>query len=148
MKKLLMTGLVFFISNLLKKTTGSYGSAAVDLTKLKVAMGYVQAIKVFRLLFLSLLGSGICLILFLTGLVLVHTTILLYAPWETSTKIGVTLVCGIGYILAAVGVFLYVFAEDQWLKIFNADKVIRELTDQPDPYAQSTKKYGQETDSP
>ena len=136
MKKILMTGLFFLVSNLLKRAN-PYREAAVDLTKLKVAMGYVQAIKVFRLLAVSLLGSGICLVFLFTGLVLFHCAILFYAPWDVTTKMWVTLFCGAAYILASIGIFTYVFAEDQWLKIFNADKVIGELTNIPDQQGQS-----------
>ncbi len=128
MNKILMTGIYFFISRLLQGTGSQQGSTE-NLTKLKLAAVYLQAVKASRLLVIGLVGSGACLLLFVTGLMLIHQIILFYSPWSIAVKVTVTLVCAASYIFIAVGVFLNFFAEDKWLKIFNAEALIRELTE-------------------
>lgn len=128
MNKMLMTGLCFLFTRFMQGA-GSYQGFTEDLTKLKMAKIYLHAIKISRLLFISLLGSGACLMLFLTGLVLIHYTILSYAPWDVSVKVTVTLIFASLYILIAVGAFFYFFAEDKWMKMFHTDAMIKELTD-------------------
>lgn len=121
-----MTGLVMLFSTWVKKLN-PYSGATMELTKLKIAIGYLQTIKTMRMLFVSLLGVGVCLVLLLTGLVLLHCAVFFYAPWSVSVKMAVTLGCAAVYISIAAAVFAYVFSEEQWLKIFNADKMISDL---------------------
>src|SRR5947208_2030630 len=115
MKKLLMTGLLFFVTKFIQGTV----SSVQDLTQSKLAILYVHSIKISRLFFISLVGAGACLIFLLIGLILVHQTILSYAPWEASVKVTITLICAVSYLLIAAGIFFYVFAEDKWMKMFN-----------------------------
>jgi len=122
-----MTGLLMFASNWIKRLN-PYAGVSMDLTKLKIAMGYLQTIKTLRALFISLVGAGVLLVLLFCGIVLFHLGVIFYAPWSMEIKMGITFGCAAIYILAAAGVFTYFFSEDKWLKIFNADKIIKELS--------------------
>jgi hypothetical protein len=124
MNKLLMTGLYFVVSKLLQ---GSGTAPAEDLTKLKIATMYLHAVKISRLLALSLLGSGACLIFLLMGLILIHGIIFFYVPWTDSVKITITLICAVSYLLIAGSVVVYFFAEDRWAKMLNTEALIKEL---------------------
>jgi hypothetical protein len=126
MNKILMAGLSFLITRFIQGSGTEQGSA--ELTKLKIATIYLHVVKVSRLFFISLLGSGVCLVLLLAGLLLVHITIFCYAPWDVSVKVTLTLICAFLYILTAIGIFTYVFAEDKWMKMFNAEGMIKDLT--------------------
>jgi hypothetical protein len=127
MKNILMTCLYFVISKFIQGT-GSSVPTPEDITKLKLATIYLHAVKISRLLMISCLGSGLCLILFLTGLTLIHVTILFYAPWDVSVKVAVTLGCAAVYMLTAICVFASFFAEDKWMKMFNTEAIIKELS--------------------
>ncbi len=127
MKKILMTGLLFLASNWFKRFS-PYPHATMELTKLKIAMGYLQTIRTLRLLSISFLGAGICLVLLLSGIILFHLAIFFYTPWSLEIKMAITLGCAGFYILSAAGVFIYIFSEDRWMKIFNADKMIDVLS--------------------
>ncbi|MBF0489545.1 MAG: hypothetical protein HQL15_02870 [Candidatus Omnitrophica bacterium] len=126
MNKILMTGLCIFVSKFLQGTV----ACAEDVTRVRLATMYLHAVKVSRLLFISLLGSGACLVLLLTGVVLIHCTIFIYAPWEVSVKVTVTLICAVFYLLSAAAIVAYFFTKDRWMAMFNTDSTIKELTGQ------------------
>ncbi len=127
-----MTSLFLFVSNLIRGFN-PYRKASVDLTKLKISIWYLRSIKALRLLFFSFWGAGLCLIFLLAGLILFHLAIVLYAPWEPQVKMVVTFAAAAIYILGGVGLFSYIFAEDKWLKMFNAQGLMDELTDFSEP---------------
>lgn len=135
-----MTSLFLLASNFIRGFTAPYRKASVDLTKLKISIWYLQSIKSLRLLFISIVGVGACLILFMSGLILFHLAIILYAPWGPQVKMGFTLVSAFIYILAAAGLFSYAFAEDKWLKIFNAESLMKEFEDSSEPEAKREEK--------
>jgi hypothetical protein len=127
MNNIMMTVLFHFASKFIKGVIPTE-EPKVDVNKLKLARGYLMAIKVFRLMYISFWGSCLSLVFLLTGLVLIHYTILAYAPWDTGVKVAFTVISGGFYILIAVSLFSYTFAEERWLKIFNASKVVSMLT--------------------
>jgi hypothetical protein len=102
-------------------------SLRLETAKLKLSLMYVKSIKTFRLLFLSLLSIGICLVLLLTGLVLFHVSLFLYAPWSPLTKMLVGLLCSVLYITVAVLFIYQIFDADNWMKIFHADGITDHL---------------------
>ncbi|MCR4337200.1 MAG: hypothetical protein NUV91_05290 [Candidatus Omnitrophica bacterium] len=128
MRKTLMTGLVFLVLNMLKGAN-PYRKAPLEFTKLKLSIWGLQSIKTMRLLFMSLLGVGVCLIFLMSGLVLFHVGIFLYAPWDFETKMGFTFVCAAIYIGIAVSVFFYLFSEKKWSQIFHAEGIIKNLSE-------------------
>lgn len=134
MRKILMTSLFLFASNLIRGFN-PYQKATVDCTKMKLTIWYLQSIKTMRYLFIGLLGAGTCLMLLMTGLILFHLAIVLYAPWTIQVKMGITLSCAAFYILTAVGLFAYFISEDKWVKIFNAHGLMKELADRSEQEA-------------
>jgi len=128
MNNIIMTALFHFASKFIKGVN-PMEEPKVDVIKLKTAVGYLMAIKIFRLLYMSFWGSSLSLVFLLTGLVLIHYALLVYAPWDVGVKITFTIISGGFYILIAASMFSYTFAEERWLKIFNASKVVSELTE-------------------
>lgn len=102
----------------------------MDMAKVKAARSYVNAVKTVRLLFISLLGIGICLMLLVSGIILFHLAILQYAPWPAETKMWFTMGCAVVYLTAAAVFFGFIFADRKWMRIFHAndfvDTVLRE----------------------
>ncbi len=126
MKKMAWASLLFMLPRILKGLQ-AHPMEQMELTRLKISLMYLRSIKTFRLLFMSLLSIGICLIFFFTGLVLLHLSVFLYAPWEPGIKMVVGLLCSLVYLLAAVFIFYQVFSSDKWVKIFHADALMDKL---------------------
>jgi hypothetical protein len=131
MKKALWTFLVLGVSSVMKRLQAHQGGH-MELTRLKMSLAYIQSIKTFRLLFMSLLSMGACLIFLFVGLILFHATLFLYAPWGMATKMCVGLFCSAGYLLLTYILFTRTFDSDKWLKIFHADAIIN-LLQKEDP---------------
>jgi type VI protein secretion system component VasK len=132
MKKTLWTLFLLWASSAVKRLQMNPGDH-IELTRLKMSLMYVRCIKTFRLLFMSLLGMGICLVFLLVGLIVFHITLFLYAPWSAETKLIVGLLSSAIYLLATIALFSKVFAADKWLEIFHAEDIMARLK-QEDPY--------------
>jgi hypothetical protein len=118
--------------------TNPYHRSFIDLARLKASLMYVKSIETFRMLFASILGVGICLVLVTVSLALFHTVLFLYTPWSAQVKLCVGLFFAAVYMAVAVKAFSYVFSESQWLKIFHAEEVVEDIankTDHSEDYA-------------
>ena len=127
MRKTLISLLFNFLSNPLRGIN-SYRQASMDLARLRISLLYVKSIETFRLLFVSLLGMGLCMIFLITGLVLFHLALLVYTPWTNETKMYVGFACAGVYFLLAAGIVTYIFSQANWLKIFHAEDLVNNLT--------------------
>ncbi len=126
MRKILWTSILLWFSSGLKGLQ-AYNGGHMELTRLKIALMYVRSVKTFRLLFMSLLSIGVCLVFLLVGLVLFHVSLFLYAPWSMATKMLVGLFFSLAYLMATFVIFTQIFSSDKWLKIFNADAIMENL---------------------
>jgi len=129
MKKTLWAFLLLWISSAVKGLQANQGGH-VELTRLKMSLMYVRAIKTFRLLFMSLLGVGICMVLLFTGLILFHVSLFLYTTWSMETKLLVGFLSSAVYLLATLIIFSQVFAPEKWLEIFHAHGLIEHLKEE------------------
>jgi hypothetical protein len=127
MKNILMGSLKFLFSRFFNS---SASNASVEITKLKMAKLYVKGVESLRLLFIAIFGMGVCLVFLLSAIVLFHTIILFYMPWDVQTKICVSLVFAGMYLIIAIASFGYVFSQLKWLKMFHADKILDQLKEQ------------------
>ena len=91
----------------------------MELTRLKMSLMYVRTIKTFRLLFMSLLSMGICLIFLLVGLILFHVSLFFYAPWSMETKMLVGFLSSAIYLLATSVVIFQDFCCGQMARDFS-----------------------------
>jgi hypothetical protein len=129
MRKTLWTLLLLWGSSALKGLQTS-NSGHMELTRLKMSLMYVRSIKTFRLLFISLLGIGVCLVFLFVGLILFHVSLFLYAPWSMETKMLLGLFCSVVYLMATFIMFSRIFASDKWLNIFHADTIMDHLREE------------------
>jgi hypothetical protein len=132
MRKTLWTLLLLWASSAVKGLQASQGNH-MELTRLKMSLLYVRTVRTLRLLFMSLLSMGICLILLLAGLILFYVSLFLYAPWSAETKMLVGFFSSAIYLLGSFALFSKIFASDKWLEIFNAEGIIAHLNGDPDP---------------
>ena len=126
MKKTLWTFLLLWASSAIKGLQAGQGGH-MELTRLKMSLMYVRTIKTLRLLFMSLLGMGVCLILLLVGLILFHVSLFMYAPWSMETKMLVGFLLSAIYLLATLVLFSKIFAADKWLEIFHAKGILAHI---------------------
>ncbi len=112
----------------------------MELARLKMSLVYVRAIKTSRLLFMSFLGIGLCMVLLFMGLVLFHVSLFLYAPWSMETKMMVGLLCSAVYFLITIALFYKIFAQDEWLRIFNAEGIMEQLKEEVSPRREGSEK--------
>jgi hypothetical protein len=108
-------------------------SGHIEMTRLRMSLMYVRFIKTFRLLFLSLLSIGVCLVFLFVGLILLHVSLFLYSPWSMGTKMVVGLSCSLVYLLATLVMFSQIFASDKWLRIFHAETIMDHLHKEAGP---------------
>jgi hypothetical protein len=121
MKNILFTSVFFLISRAIKSFSTDKEHGGVD--HLKISMFYIKSIETMRLLFLGMVGIGLCLMFLLSGIVLLHVVIFVYMPWSAETKIAIGLGCAAFYIVLAVSAFIFLSSQTKWLKIFHADKI-------------------------
>lgn len=126
MKKMIGTVLLLMASSAFKGLRANTGGH-LELTKMRMSLLYLRSIKTFRLLFMSMLSMGVCLIFLFTGLILLHLSLFLYAPWSVETKMMVGLISSLVYLLITAALISQIFASDKWLKIFHADALMDHL---------------------
>jgi hypothetical protein len=131
MKKTFWTLFLLWASSAIKGLQANQGDH-MAMTRLKMSLMYVRTIKTFRLLFVSLFGMGVCLVLLLAGIILLYVSLFLYAPWSADTKMIVGILSAVIYLLGSFALFSSIFASDKWLAIFHAEGIIDELKKQED----------------
>jgi hypothetical protein len=129
MRRNFMTS-VLFLGAMALKGLNAKKETYQDIARLKMSLMYVKSVETFRLLFVSLLGVGLCLTLLSTAIVLFHITSFLYAPWTDETKMWFGFAFSGFYLLAAVLIFNAIFAQAKWLKIFHADGIKKQLAEE------------------
>ncbi len=113
----LLSNRVFGIKNLSEK-----------IVKLKMAAGYVKTVKVFRRIIVRMFAMLFCLFFFISGITIIHLTILFFAPWTEITRIILTVIFGCIYIFLGAGLFVFLLSEKNWIQLFQVDELIEHLT--------------------
>lgn len=128
MRKRLLLSSLLGLCSLAAKAFGPYRQEVMDTARLKMSLLYIRGINVLRLLFVSLLGVGLCLMFLLGGIILLYTTLILYAPWSDQVKFYVNLACAVLYMGLSLGTFFYVFAHAKWLEMLQANHIVDRLS--------------------
>ncbi len=126
MKKILTTLFLIFFSGKLKGVM-PYRKTYMDLIRLRTSFLYLKGVESCRLLCISLLCMGVCLMLFILSLILFHVVLFLYTPWSNETKMFVGLLFATIYFLIAVAAFFFISSKKEWAKIFHVDSVMDHL---------------------
>ena len=109
MKQILTSLFLFLFSGAVKKLMPDQQTSLL----------YAKTVEASRLLLLIFLGMSVCVILFLTGIILMHVCLFLYAPWSGLTKMLVGFLCAAVYVLAAALIAWRLFAQDRWENMFH-----------------------------
>lgn len=113
----LLSDRVFCLKNLSEK-----------LVKLKIAAGYVKTVKVFRRVTIGIFALLFCMIFFISGMTIIHITVLFFAPLAETTRIILTVIFGCIYILLGAGLFVFLISEKNWIRLFQVEELIKNLT--------------------
>jgi hypothetical protein len=138
MKKQIMTILALLFSSVAQKMRFNrevYG----EITNLKIRLFYLKVIKSSRLLFLGYCVIGFCLVLLFSSLLLFHATFFLYVPCGIGTKMLVGFLSAGCYLILAVKLFTVFLSESQWIDIFHAQGLYKDLNGAVRPHTVKTK---------
>ena len=116
------------LASLLSKRIFCIKNLSEKMVKLQMAAGYVKTIKVFRKIQMSLFAMLFCMIFFISGITIIHITILFFAPWTEITRIILTVIFGCIYIFLGVGLFIFLISEKNIIQLFRVDELIEHLT--------------------
>jgi hypothetical protein len=118
-----------FFQGMLDWLRSSYLEPSFKMLKLRAAVYYLEGVKgAHRILVL------ICLLVFVitlvgAGLVLVPLVLLLFMPWEPTTKAVVGIIIGALYLLAPAVALISLLSEKRWMRLTGATDVLRKLVD-------------------
>ena len=126
MKKNIMSLMFFLFSNVAQQLNARR-EIYKDITNLKLKLMYVNAIKTFRFLFLSIVGIGASLVFLFMSLSVFNSTLFSFVPMSTETKMWVGFGLAAFYLLIAGAAFAYIFAEHKWISMFNAQGMINKV---------------------
>ena len=121
--------------DLVLRYVGWMKAASADVIKLRAAKSYLKTIKIVRLLVRDIMIMTCCVVFIGSGLALLPVVILLYAPWQTDTKMTAAVILLFVYIGVSLFVFLRMFSQRKWMHLSHADElmdaVMREVPDEP-----------------
>ena len=105
----------------------TYLEPSLRLLKLRAAIYYLEGVKgAHRILIL------ICLLVFVitllgAGLVMVPLALLLFMPWDPTTKAVVGITIGAIYLIVPAVALISLLSEKRWMRITGATDVLRKL---------------------
>jgi hypothetical protein len=99
----------------------------VSLIKIDAARAYVLGVKTMRFLLLGAMFALFSLVLFASGLLLIHTALFAYSGWSIQVKFLVALLLGGLEIFAASGILFYLFSEETWVKLSGIKHVLNSV---------------------
>ena len=100
----------------------------ISLMKIEAAKAYVLGVKTIRFFLLGALFVLFSLVLFISGLLLIHTALFAYSGWSIQVKFLVALVLGGFEILAASSILFCLFSEETWVRFSGIKHVLNSVT--------------------
>ena len=107
----------------------TYLEPSLKMLKLRAAVYYLEGVKgAHRILIL------ICLLVFVitligAGLVIAPLALLLFMPWEPTTKAVVGIIIGVAYLVVPAITLISLLSEKRWMRLTGATAVLRKLVD-------------------
>lgn len=101
----------------------------VSMLKIKVARLYIQSVQKFRVLCAALMFGLSSLMLFASGLFLIHSALFVYSSWSSQTKFILSLILGTMEALGAILVLAFLFREETWVKFCAVDRILHSAID-------------------
>jgi hypothetical protein len=107
----------------------SYLNSSLKMLKLRAAIYYLEVVKGAHRILIQ-----ICLLVFMVtmigaSLVMIPLALLLFMPWEPTTKAVVGIVIGAVYLLVPAVALMSLLSEKRWMRLTGATDVLRKLVD-------------------
>jgi hypothetical protein len=107
----------------------TYLEPSLKMLKLRAAIYYLEGVKGARRILIL-----ICLLVFVitligAGLVMIPLALLLFMPWEPTTKAIVGIIIGAIYLLVPAIALISLLSEKRWMRLTGATDVLRKLAD-------------------
>jgi uncharacterized membrane protein required for colicin V production len=99
-----------------------------DLLKGYVIKVYLQTIDGIRGVFFTLVLALFCLLILLSGFLMLHVALFLSLPWELSNKLILLAILGAIYLIAPILAIKNLLSKERLLKISGAKKAIDDLS--------------------
>lgn len=96
--------------------------------KIKAVRQYVLGIQKARRAFITGLLAVLCLLLAMSGFLVLHVGLFLWLPWSTAARAAVLVGLGLVYVGLALGVILRICSERTWMRFSRADELVRKVT--------------------
>lgn len=118
-----------FVQGLIDWLRATYLDPTLRILKLRAAIWYLEGIKGARRLLIL-----VCLLVFVitligAGLVVLPLALLLFMPWEPTTKAIVGVSIGAVYLIVPAVALFSLLSEKRWMRVTGATEVLRKLTD-------------------
>jgi hypothetical protein len=118
-----------FVQGILDWLKSTYLEPTLKLLKLRAAIYYLEGVKGARRILIL-----VCLLVFVitligAGLVIIPLALLLFMPWEPTTKAIVGIVIGAIYLLVPVVALIPLLSQKRWMRVTGATEVLRKLVD-------------------
>jgi len=117
------------ISSLLQGLIRSSLESLLQLAKIRVAVCYVNGVKVTRRLLMLWCALAFCLVLLAVGLGMIPIALCLYMPWSLQTKAIVAISFALVYIIVPLTILLMVFSQKRWMRISKANDLVGSILD-------------------
>lgn len=107
----------------------TYFEPSLKMLKLRAAIYYLEGVKGTRRILIL-----ICLLVFVitligAGLVMVPIALLLFMPWEPTTKAVVGITIGVIYLFVPTVALISLLSEKRWMRLTGATNILRKLVD-------------------
>ncbi len=118
-----------FFQGMLDWLKTTYIDPSMRIIKLRAAIFYLEGVKgAHRILIL------ICLLVFVitligAGLVLIPLALIMFMPWEPTTKAIVGIVIGVIYLLIPAAALVPLLSEKRWMKLTGASDLLKKIVD-------------------
>ncbi|HXW52976.1 MAG TPA: hypothetical protein VEL47_02595 [Myxococcota bacterium] len=89
---------------------------------------YIDFIDHIRGLYFALIFTSICLMLGLSGFILLHAALFLYLPWTNENKIVLMFILGTIYLIVPAIITGLIHSRKRWLKHSGAQKMLEDLS--------------------
>jgi hypothetical protein len=118
---------VRFLRGVLSAFCGRLVDAALTIVKAEAAAAYVSCVVKVRRAFIALLSLAMCLLLALSGFVLVHVALFAWLPWSVGVKAPLLLILGAVYLGCGLAMVLRVSSDRAWMRFAKVDRIVASL---------------------
>lgn len=98
-----------------------------DLLKSSLIRTYINFIDKLRSIYLIGIITTLCLMLFLSGFLILHAAVFLALTWSLSSKITLLFILSGTYIFIPLVIFARLHSRKHWLERSGANKIIDDL---------------------